>query len=90
MSRLLSGGQTVIDMAYRLMGVSHLLLSPPVDNARNVADFGLFNLMHKVRHALSHTHIHSHTHTQYYTHTDLYAWLLCGRMILKLARLLEC
>ena len=38
-----------VGMAYRLMGVHDLLLSPPVEQPRNIIDSGLFMAHHKVK-----------------------------------------
>jgi hypothetical protein len=48
MPELKQAGEKAIDMMYTLMGLHNLLLSPPVDNPRNVIDAGLFTVLHKV------------------------------------------
>lgn len=43
-------------MSYKLRGVQSLLLSPPVDNPRNVIDFSLYVGNYKVRPAHNRRH----------------------------------
>lgn len=41
-------GELAADKTYEVLGLQRLLLSPPVDNPRNIIDFGLFYAHHEV------------------------------------------
>lgn len=48
MPELQSKSCDAIDLQYKCLGLDKLLLSPPVDNARNVIDFGLYFMTYQV------------------------------------------
>jgi hypothetical protein len=49
MPEMKEAAEMQVGMAYRLMGVHDLLLSPPVEQPRNIIDSGLFMAHHKVK-----------------------------------------
>jgi hypothetical protein len=48
MTDLKALAETAVEEIYEMRGLQRLLLSPPVDNPRNVIDFGLYYGNHKV------------------------------------------
>ena len=48
MPDLLKSSQQMLDVWYKSLGLTNHLLSPPVDTPRNVIDYGLFMMHHKV------------------------------------------
>lgn len=49
MTKMMEEAKRTVQGFYKQVGHDRLLLSPPADNCRNVADFGLYVACHKVR-----------------------------------------
>lgn len=49
MTKMMEDGKRAVQAFYKQAGHDRLLLSPPADNCRNIADFSLYFMCHKVR-----------------------------------------